>query len=88
MKKFNNDASRSIAFGFTWDNTDYAMEYTALQNVYDQYYKSLILGFSNPETTMPEMISELKKAGLENYMAAKTEAFKEWCTAKGVKYEG
>ena len=88
MKKFNNDASRSIAFGFTWDNTDYAMEYTALQNVYDQYYKSLILGFSNPETTMPEMISELKKAGLENYMAAKTEAFKEWCTSKGIKYEG
>ena len=64
------------------------MEYTALANVYDQYYKTLILGFENPETLIPEYIQALKDAGLEAYMAAKTEAFKEWCTEKGITYVG
>ena len=88
MKKFNNDAKRSIAFGFTWDNADYAMQYTALANVQDQYYKTLILGFSNPETTIPEFVAELKKAGLDEYIAAKTDAFKAWCEDNGVTYAG
>ena len=88
MKKFNNDAKRSVAFGFTWDNTDYAMEFTALQNVYDQYYKTLILGFGNPETVIPEYVTALKAAGLDTYIEAKTEAFKEWCTSVGVTYAG
>lgn len=85
MRQFNEDAKKSIAFGFTWDNSEYAMQYTALVNVYDQYFNSLILGFSEPEATIPEFVAELKRAGLDEYIDAKTVAFDEWCADKGIK---
>lgn len=33
MEKFNDNAVKSKALGFTFDNSDYSSEYTALTNV-------------------------------------------------------
>lgn len=82
MKEFNENAHRSCALGFLWDNTEYAATYTALENVRNQYYKGLILGFSDPKTTIPEMIEAFKAAGFDEYFNAKKAAFDEWYANK------
>jgi len=82
--EFNNNAVKSIALGFSWDNTDYAAEYTALSNVYNQYRKTLMYGAEDPAKVVPEMVEKLKANGLEDYMAAKQEALYEWAAANGV----
>lgn len=84
-EKFNEEAIKSKALGFSWDNSDYASEYTALKNVYDEYAKQLMLGFLDPEVGIPEMEAKLEAAGLNEYIAAKQAALDEWAAANGVK---
>jgi len=80
---FNNGAKKSIALGFTFDNSEYLAELTALNNVSDQYQKGLLLGFVDPETGIPEFVNALKDAGLEKYIAAKQAAYDEWLEING-----
>lgn len=85
MQEFNDTATASKAMGFTFDNSDVSAEYTALANVYSEYQAQLELGFLDPEVGIPEMVSRLEEAGLEDYMAAKQAALDEWAEANGVK---
>ena len=84
MRTFNENAGRSLALGFTWDNADYATQFTALQNIYDEYYNPLMLGFYDPQEKIPEMCERLNSVGLADYMEAKKAALTEWATAKGL----
>ena len=84
MRVFNEQAGRSLALGFTWDNTDYANQYTALYNVQQEYESPLMLGFYDPEVYIPEFVEKLQAAGLDDYMATKTAALTEWATAHGL----
>ena len=85
MEKFNDNAVKSKALGFTFDNSDYSSEYTALTNVYDEYAKQIIFGLVEPENGIAEMQAKLEAAGLEDYMAAKQKALDEWAAANGIK---
>lgn len=86
MADFNdNCACKSKALGFTWDNTDYAAEYTALQNAYDEFAPKLVHGFVDPETGIAELESALEAAGLNDYMAAKQEALDAWAKENGIQ---
>lgn len=85
MKKFNDAAQVSKAMGFTFDNSSLAAEYTALTNVYEQYYKQLFYGFLDPEVGVPQMETDLKAAGLDEYIEAKKEALDKWAEANGVQ---
>ncbi|SDZ89544.1 putative aldouronate transport system substrate-binding protein [Lachnospiraceae bacterium NK3A20] len=83
---FNNNAvTKSKALGFTWDNTDYAAEFTALQNAYDQYGKQVSYGFVEPEKGIADLEAALKAAGLDEYMAAKQEALDAWAKENGIQ---
>ena len=82
MQSFNNNAPSSLAMGFTWENSDYQTEYTALTNVYEEYQKQLELGFVDPDVVIPEMMERLNKAGLEKYMQAKQDAIDAWAASK------
>ena len=62
-----------------------AAEYTALTNVYEQYYKQLFYGFLDPEVGVPQMETDLKAAGLDEYIEAKKEALDKWAEANGVQ---
>ena len=85
MEKFNDNAVKSKALGFTFDNSDYSSEYTALTNVYDEYAKQIMFGLVEPENGIAEMQAKLEAAGLEDYMAAKQKALDEWAAANGIK---
>ncbi len=85
MDKFNNDAVKSKALGFSFDNSSVATEYTALTNVYNEYGKPLLFGFTDPATGISEMVQKLKSSGLDKYMEAKQAALDEWASVNGVK---
>lgn len=85
MEAFNNNAVKSKALGFTFDNSEYAAEYTALKNVYDEYIKQIVYGFVEPESGIAEMEEKLESAGLNEYIAAKQAALDEWAAANGVQ---
>jgi len=86
MSAFNDDCdNKSKALGFTWDNSDYAAEFTALQNAYKEFGTTVTYGFVEPEKGIADLEAALKAAGLEEYMAAKQEALDAWAKENGVQ---
>lgn len=85
MEVFNSEAPQSKALGFTFDNSEYAGEYTALNNIYDEYKKQLMFGFLEPEAGIAEMVKKMEAAGLNDYIAAKQAALDAWAEENGVK---
>ena len=85
MKEFNDSAARTKAFGFTFDNSSVSAEYTALENVYEEYRDQLELGFVDPEVGIPEMEAELEAAGLDTYIAEKQSQLDAWAEENGVQ---
>ena len=86
IMEFNDGARKSLALGFTFDNSDLITEYTALQNVYDEYAKALLYGFvdpDDPEKGIAAFNDALYAVGLQKYMDAKAEALAEWAEANG-----
>ncbi|WP_292145188.1 ABC transporter substrate-binding protein [Butyrivibrio sp.] len=82
---FNDNCTcKSKALGFTWDNTDYASEYTALKNAYDEFGPKVVYGFVDPETGIAELEQALKAAGLDDYMAGKQAALDAWAAENGI----
>ena len=81
MMEFNANARTSIAMGFTFDNSEYTAEYAALQNIYDIYANQLLFGFLDPVSGTAEFNEELKKAGLNKYIAEKQRQFDVWYAA-------
>jgi len=86
MAAFNDNCdNKSKALGFTWDNSDYAAEFTALQNAYKEYGTTVTYGFVEPEKGIADLEAALKDAGLDEYIAAKQEALDAWAAENGVK---
>jgi len=76
---FNDNAPvKSKALGFTWDNGDYAAEFTALQNAYKEFGPQVVYGFVDPDTGLKQLNDALYAAGLQTYMDAKQAALDEW----------
>ena len=78
ISDFNTNAAKSLASGFTFDSTNTATELTAVQNVYDEYQKSLEFGFVDPATGIPEMNAKLMDAGLQKIIDDKTSQLAAW----------
>jgi len=82
--EFNANSPRSLALGFTFDNSEYSSEYTALANKYSEMYKMIMFGFAeDPVAYTEEMNAALKTNGLEEYIAAKADALAKWAAEKG-----
>ena len=82
---FNDNCTcKSKALGFTWDNTDFASEYTALKNAYDEFGPKVVYGFVEPEKGIAELEEALLAAGLEDYMAGKQTALDAWAAENGI----
>jgi putative aldouronate transport system substrate-binding protein len=78
IRKFNNNAKKSAAMGFTFDTTQVATELTSVQNVYDEYQKSIEYGFIDPATGIEEMNKKMMKAGLDKIIAEKQAQLDVW----------
>lgn len=63
---FNDNATFSIAYGFTFDSANVKTEITAVQNVLDKYTAMIYSGLADPEESVTQFVSELNAAGMQN----------------------
>lgn len=77
-KEFNDQAVKSSAMGFTFDNSNVSTEMTALANVAAKYRVGLENGTLNPEEYLSKFVEELKSAGLDTVIAEKQKQLDEW----------
>ncbi len=80
--EFDAAATKSPAFGFTYDSTTLANELTALSNVYNQYSAALETGSADPEEILPQMKEAMYAAGLQKVMDEKQRQLDEWLANK------
>lgn len=77
-KKFNDQAVKSSAMGFTFDNSNVSTELTALANVSAKYRVGLENGTLDPKEYAGKFVEELKNAGLDTVIAEKQKQLDEW----------
>lgn len=70
---FNDATLRSKAFGFSFDTTPVADQYTACANIMEKYYFALLCGTVDVESTIEQANAEFGAAGLNDIIAAKQE---------------
>lgn len=81
IKNFNANAQKSAASGFTFDTTNVATEVSSVQNVYDEFQKSMEYGFLDPASGIDEMNAKMEKAGLAKIIAEKQTQLDAWVAA-------
>ncbi|MEG2021814.1 MAG: DUF3502 domain-containing protein, partial [Oscillospiraceae bacterium] len=79
---FNKNAKMSSANGFTFDSSKVATEMAAVQNVYDEYQKSVEFGFLDTEKAIPEMNEKMLSAGLQKIIDEKQAQLDAWKAMK------
>jgi putative aldouronate transport system substrate-binding protein len=84
IRAFNRDAQKSSALGFSFDSSSVATEWTAVQNIYNEYWQSLEFGMVDPSTAIPEMISRMQTAGLQKIIDAKQAQLDKWASDMGL----
>ena len=82
-EEFNSGATVSEANGFIFDQTPVINEYTAINNVYTQYQKSIEYGAVEPTAALEEMKSALEAAGYQKYLDEKQSQYTAWKEANG-----
>ncbi|MFC5449843.1 ABC transporter substrate-binding protein [Paenibacillus aestuarii] len=82
MDDFNKNAVKSLALGFTYDNTPVKNETAAVTNVLKQYKIGIETGTLDPDATLPQFIKKLKDAGIDTIVAEKQKQFDEWLKTK------
>ena len=73
MQEFNASGIESKALGFVFDNSEYADQVSALNNVISQYNGALSSGSGDPEELLPQFLEALDDAGIDDVIAAKQE---------------
>ena len=81
--EFNAGAVVSEAHGFMFDQSPVINEYTAINNVYTQYQKSIEYGAVDPTSTLEEMKTALDAAGYQKYVEEKANQYNAWKEANG-----
>ena len=82
LATFCDEAHKSPALGFRFDNTMVLNELTACSNVISKYDVGLRWGVLNPEETLPQFISELKAAGIDTIIVEKQAQLDAFLTEK------
>lgn len=77
------DAVATNSIGFTFDTTDLQTELAAIKTVHDKYWPGLVTGSVDPDTTIPQMISELEAAGIRTVQQACQEQYDAFLKANG-----
>ena len=73
MQEFNASGIESKALGFVFDNSEYADQVAALNNVISQYSGALCSGSGDPDELLPQFLEALDDAGIDDVIAAKQE---------------
>lgn len=78
QREYNENARKSVAFGFVFDNSNVTDEITACNNVVAKYRASIECGSVDPEVALPEFNAELKSAGIDTIIAEKQAQLDAW----------
>ncbi|WP_274364979.1 ABC transporter substrate-binding protein [Paenibacillus thermotolerans] len=78
MSKFNQDAIKSKALGFSFNAENVKTEIASVTNVQNQFKNALETGTVDPATQLPEFIKQLKAAGIEKIIDEKQKQLDEW----------
>ncbi|WP_342047744.1 ABC transporter substrate-binding protein [Bacillus sp. OTU530] len=78
MKKHNDSAIFSPAFGFTFNPDPVKTEIAASTNVLNQYKLGLESGTLDPDKSLAEFNKKLKESGLGKIIAEKQKQYDEW----------
>lgn len=82
LNEFNQSGVASPANGFTWDSTNMLNQVTACSNVVSQYDTALIWGFLDPDEAIPQFVSELEAAGINEIIEEKQAQLDEYLASK------
>ncbi|RJE86223.1 extracellular solute-binding protein [Paenibacillus sp. 1011MAR3C5] len=82
MDKYNREAKKSAALGFTYNPIPVKTELAAITNVTRQYAMGLETGTIDPEVNLPKFIAALKAAGIDKVIAEKQKQLDEWAKNK------
>lgn len=82
QRDFNNNATKSAAFGFTYDSAPVVNQVTAASNVVAKYHKALMAGALEPDATLDQFNEELYAAGLQDIIDEKQSQLDEWLTTR------
>lgn len=82
LQKFCDEARESVALGFVFDQTPVMNQLTACGNVVTQYNVALLWGELNPEEAIPEFVSQLKSAGVDDIIAEVQTQLDEYLAAR------
>ncbi|MDO4285090.1 MAG: ABC transporter substrate-binding protein [Eubacteriales bacterium] len=74
----NYAGEHSAYYGFLFDYSEYEAQYTACLNIIEEYRKSLWVGAADVDTTLEELDSRLKAAGMEDLIAEKQTQLDKW----------
>ncbi|MBM7565199.1 ABC transporter substrate-binding protein [Paenibacillus sacheonensis] len=73
VRKLNDQATSSTALGFALDISKLSTEVANTKAVWDKYRYELMTGASDPEKTIPKIMTELKAAGMDTITKAAQE---------------
>lgn len=79
--EFNQNVTKSKAFGFAYNSEPVKNEITAINAVIEQYKKALDTGTMDPTQKLAEFNIKLKAAGLDKVIAEKQKQLNEWAAA-------
>jgi putative aldouronate transport system substrate-binding protein len=80
MQQNNTDAQYSPAFGFHLDAANITSQCSAVDNIIQQYQYSLLCGEVDPEKAIPQFITALESAGINDIIAETQKQLDTWST--------
>ena len=81
MMTYNKSAIQSVALGFQFDTTPIKTQFAACTNVGNEYIKAIGVGAVDPDVKVPELVSKLKAAGVDEIIAEKQRQLNAWAEA-------
>lgn len=81
-QEFNEIAEKSPALGFTFDSQPVAGQIAAVQNAYNEFFPSLVVGAVDPETELPKFIDKLNNVGAKEIVDEVQAQYDAWKALK------
>ncbi len=82
MKELIDNAWYPPLFGFIPSNANISTQYAAVNNIYNTYFKALTYGDVNPDEVLPQFLSELETAGINDIIADYQAQVDAWLASK------
>ena len=82
ITNYNDTLEYSKAFGYSFDSYYYFNQISAITNVLQTYRAQLTWGTVDVDTVLPQFLSDLEAAGINDVIAANQEQLDDWLAAQ------